>query len=239
MNLMLIQYTGVSMVSHSCGTLPRLIRIGSELHTLEIELRNFLLDLSNKRATESNSHYIKFISLKKVFIKCPTAMRTPGKPCKSDTNGDHHRLHTCFQITCSRSTCPLIIGSMSSVGTNFSPLDHFRSFLPKAHSGCFNDQAIRRLYNDRTSISNSTLWSLSSRVIIIIIIDDLSIFNDTHPTIRKRPHAQCKQVATLSLPCSLMSTGTGSRHSKLGKVQQTWPTNLHSNWSVQSIEVHQ
>ena len=39
----------------------------------------FLLDLSNKSAIESNSHYIKFISRKKELIKCPTAMRTSGK----------------------------------------------------------------------------------------------------------------------------------------------------------------
>ena len=83
--------TGFSSVSHSCGTLPRLIPIGSELHMLEIELYgtlfgkaswNLLLDLSNKSASAFNSYYIKFISRKKVFIKCPTAMRTPGKPCK-------------------------------------------------------------------------------------------------------------------------------------------------------------
>ena len=42
----------------------------------------FPLDLSNKDAIESNSHYIKFISRNKESIKCPTAMRTPGKPCK-------------------------------------------------------------------------------------------------------------------------------------------------------------
>ena len=42
----------------------------------------FLLDVSNKRVIESNSRYIKFISLKKESIKCPTAIRTPGKPCK-------------------------------------------------------------------------------------------------------------------------------------------------------------
>ena len=83
--------TGFSRGSHSCGTLPRLFPIGSEFHTLEIELygtlfgeaaRKFLLVVSNKSASESNSHYIKLISRKKVFIKCPTAMRTPGKPCK-------------------------------------------------------------------------------------------------------------------------------------------------------------
>ena len=59
----------------------------SELHMMEIGLYGTLfgqvyfklqLDLSNKDAIESNSHYIKFISLKKESIKCPTAMRTPG-----------------------------------------------------------------------------------------------------------------------------------------------------------------
>ena len=43
----------------------------------------FLLDLSYKNTVESNSHYIKFISLKKESIKCPTAMSTPAKPCKA------------------------------------------------------------------------------------------------------------------------------------------------------------
>ena len=64
--------------------------MGSELHMLEIGLYGtlfgqapwkFLLVLSNKNAIESNSHYIKFISLKKESIKYPTAIRTPGKPC--------------------------------------------------------------------------------------------------------------------------------------------------------------
>ena len=64
--------------------------MGSELHMMEIGLYGTLfgqvsfklsLDLSNKGAIESNSHCIKFISLKKESIKCPTAMRTPGKPC--------------------------------------------------------------------------------------------------------------------------------------------------------------
>ena len=40
----------------------------------------FLLDLSNKGAVDSNSHYIEFISLKKESMKCPTTMITPGKP---------------------------------------------------------------------------------------------------------------------------------------------------------------
>ena len=56
--------------SHSCGTLPRLFSIASELHTLEIELygtlfgqarRKLLLVLSNKSTRESNSHYNNFI----------------------------------------------------------------------------------------------------------------------------------------------------------------------------------
>ena len=33
----------------------------------------FLLDVSNKDAIESNSHYIKFISLEKESIKCRRA----------------------------------------------------------------------------------------------------------------------------------------------------------------------
>ena len=47
---------------------------------------NFLLDLFNKGARESNSHYINFISRKKELIMCPTAMRTPGKPCNLISN---------------------------------------------------------------------------------------------------------------------------------------------------------
>ena len=42
----------------------------------------FLLDLFYKDAKESNSLYIKFISLKKQSRKCPTAIRTPEKPYK-------------------------------------------------------------------------------------------------------------------------------------------------------------
>ena len=45
-------------------------------------LWKFLLDLSNKGAVASNSHYIKFISHTKESIKCPTARRISGKPCK-------------------------------------------------------------------------------------------------------------------------------------------------------------
>ena len=33
------------------------------------------------RVLDVNSNYIKFISRRKESIKCPTAMRTPGKPC--------------------------------------------------------------------------------------------------------------------------------------------------------------
>ena len=79
---------GFSRDSHSCGTLPFLFPMGSELHMMEIghyvtlfrqASWKFLLDLSNKGAIESNSYYIKFISRKKQSIKCPTAMRTPEK----------------------------------------------------------------------------------------------------------------------------------------------------------------
>ena len=48
----------------------------------------FLLDLSNKSAIETNSHYIKLISLKKDSIKCPTAMRTPGNPCNNSKHAN-------------------------------------------------------------------------------------------------------------------------------------------------------
>ena len=41
-----------------------------------------LVFFSDKGAIESNSYYIKFITRKKQSIKCPTAMRTPEKPCK-------------------------------------------------------------------------------------------------------------------------------------------------------------
>ena len=86
-------YTGFSRGSHSCGTLSRLFLIRSELDILGIGLYGtifgqdswkFLLDLSNKDAIESSYRYIKFISLKKESIKCLTAMRTPGKLCKTD-----------------------------------------------------------------------------------------------------------------------------------------------------------
>ena len=62
--------------------------MGSELHMKVIGVYDtlfgqaswkFLLDLSNKDGVQSNSRYIKFISLKKESIKCPTAMRTPEK----------------------------------------------------------------------------------------------------------------------------------------------------------------
>ena len=46
----------------------------------------FLLDVSNKGAIESNSHYFKFISRKMESIKCSKAMRTPGKPCNRDVH---------------------------------------------------------------------------------------------------------------------------------------------------------
>ena len=50
---------------------------------LEIGLYwKFLLDVSNRGAVQSNSDYVKFISRMKESIKCPTAMRTPRKPCK-------------------------------------------------------------------------------------------------------------------------------------------------------------
>ena len=42
----------------------------------------FLLHMSNKGAIGSNSLHMKFILLKKESIKYPTAMTTPGKPCK-------------------------------------------------------------------------------------------------------------------------------------------------------------
>ena len=42
-----------------------------------------LLDLSNNGTIESNYRYIKLISRNKEPIKCPTAIRTPGKPCIS------------------------------------------------------------------------------------------------------------------------------------------------------------
>ena len=79
------------MSSHSCGTLPRCFLMGSEVNMMEIGLYGtlfeqapckFLLNLSNKGAIESNSHYIKFISSKKEPTKCPTAIGTPSKPCK-------------------------------------------------------------------------------------------------------------------------------------------------------------
>ena len=64
--------------------------MGNELHMMEIGLYGtlfgqdrwkLLLDLYNKDAIESNSHYIKFISRKTKSVKCPIAMGTPGKPC--------------------------------------------------------------------------------------------------------------------------------------------------------------
>ena len=79
---------GFSRGSHSCGTLPKLFPIGSEPGNWTLWQPfwqapwKFLLDLSNKGAIESNSHYNKFISRKKGSIKFPTATRTPGKPCK-------------------------------------------------------------------------------------------------------------------------------------------------------------
>ena len=101
--------TGISRGSHSCGTLSRFFLIGSELDVLGIGLYdtlfgqaswNLLLDLSKKDAIESNSCYIKLISLQKESIKCPTAMRTPGKPCNGvkfiseNLNESTHRLPT-------------------------------------------------------------------------------------------------------------------------------------------------
>ena len=64
--------------------------MGSELHMMEIGVYGtlfgqvawkFLYDLSNKDAIDFNSRYIKFISLKQEAIRCPTGMRTSGKPC--------------------------------------------------------------------------------------------------------------------------------------------------------------
>ena len=75
------------------GHFPWLILIGNEPNMMEIGLYSpvfaqapwkFLLDLPNNDATESNSHCIKFISRKKESIKCPTAKRTPGNPCKAE-----------------------------------------------------------------------------------------------------------------------------------------------------------
>ena len=93
-SLLTIDYiTGFFSGSHSCGTLPWLFLMGSELHVMEIRLYGthfrqatckFLLDLSNKGAIESNSNYIKYISRKKESVKCPTAIGTSGKPCIQD-----------------------------------------------------------------------------------------------------------------------------------------------------------
>ena len=64
-----------------------MLEIGHEGTLFRQDRTKFLLDLSIKGAIESNSHYIKFISRKKELIKCPTAMRTAGKPC-NDSFGE-------------------------------------------------------------------------------------------------------------------------------------------------------
>ena len=56
----------------------------------------FLLDLSDKGAIKSNSHYFKLISRMKGSIKCLTAMRTPGKPCnttRTTVQASYHLSH--------------------------------------------------------------------------------------------------------------------------------------------------
>ena len=56
--------TGFSRVSHSCGTLPRLIPIGSELHMLEIELYGTLFGVTWKRL-QTESAIFGFLKLGK------------------------------------------------------------------------------------------------------------------------------------------------------------------------------
>ena len=46
----------------------------------QVPIGKYLLDSSNEGAIESL--YIKFISLMTESIQCPTALSTPGKPCK-------------------------------------------------------------------------------------------------------------------------------------------------------------
>ena len=98
------------------STAPFLVRLLGNSHWI----------CPNNRTIESDTHYIKFISLKKESIKCPTGMRTAGIPC--------------MPFTCSGSRN----GRQYSMSITDNLKQNFNAFFDRTTKTCQNGVIFKR-----------------------------------------------------------------------------------------------